>query len=451
MNKIIYILIIGSLILGCAKEEAIPVITDFNIDVFNEDFSVPVQVVVINKTEGADEYQWEFEGGVPSSSVKRNPGIIQYETPGQYAIILTARNIDGSTDKKTIDIQIDMPVVIDFKVTPTVDNFTPARYHIDNNSTGANSFLWSFEGGIPATSSEQNPAEVEFFEPGEHTIKLEISNGRETYDLEHIITVAPYLVSGFTSEVAFDDDDFQAPVRMQFTNTSVSATSYAWDFQGATPSTSTAVDPEITFTEAGIHTVTLTATNGKEIKSYSTQIEVVENTNLRTYTDIALGINTAHLSNATGSMYNFIDRKVYTTEELTATIEEQIDLVFFGLNNRFERNRFVSPDALEGETTFLPFTTPKKTIFINSQELCGCTASLSANQFDTMNTDALLASMNITETSGGVQDFDKTIHPRIVLFQTQEGKKGAIKVKQFVEDGQNSYILIDIKIQKEAR
>jgi hypothetical protein len=125
--------------------------------------------------------------------------------------------------------------------------------------------------------------------------------------------------------------------------------------------------------------------------------------------------------------------------------------VFFGLNDSFERNRFVSPDILGDETTFLPFTNPKKTMFINSQELCGCTASLSATQFDTMNNDGVLHPLSITETPGGLQDFDNSILPRVVLFQTQEGKKGAIKIKEYVADGQNSYIKVDIKIQKEAR
>jgi PKD repeat protein len=451
MNKIIYILITLILLTSCAREEAVPILADFDIDVFEEDFSVPVQVVVHNKTEGAEEYQWEFQGAVPSASVKRSPGVIQYETPGTYTITLTARNRDGSTDSKTIDIQIDAPVVIDFQVAPTIDNFAPARYLITNNSTGATHFSWNFEGGTPATSAKQHPGDIEFSEPGEHTIRLEINNGRETYDMERVITVAPNLIAEYTSQVAFEDDDFQVPVRMQFTNTSVSATSYTWSFQGATPSTSTAADPEVTFTETGTHTVTLTATNGKETKMYSTQVTILENTNLRTYTDISLGINTAHLSNTVGSMYNLVDRKVYTANNITTAIAEQIDLVFFGLNDSFERNRFVSPDILGDETTFLPLTNPKKTIFINSQELCGCTASLSVAQFDTMTNDGVLHPLSITETPGGLQDFDNSILPRIVLFQTQEGKKGAIKIKEYVADGQHSYIRVDIKMQKEVR
>ena len=450
MKKIIYILTLFS-ILNCAKEEAVPIIADFTTDIFNEDFSVPVQVVILNATKGADDYQWEFPGAVPSSSTQRNPGVIIYETPGTYTITVRATNSDGSEDQKTLDIQIDAAVTIGFEAIPTIDTFAPAAYQITNTSIAANSFTWTFEGGTPATSTQESPEPVSFTEPGIHTIRLEISNGRETYDLEKTITVAPNLITGFTNTVAFDDDDFEVPVRMQFTNTSISATAYDWTFEGAIPANSIAIHPEITFMTPGTHTVLLTATNGKETKTFSAEITVKENTNLRTYTDIKLGINTTHLSNTIGSLYNIVDRKVYAPNALTPEIEAEIDLVFFGLNPSFDRNRFVSPDRVGAETTFPALTNAKKTIVINSQELCGCSASLNTTQFDMMSNDALLAPLSITETSGGLQEFDNSISPRIVLFQTQEGKKGAIKIKDFVTDGQNSYILVDIKMQKEAR
>ncbi|WP_438711690.1 PKD domain-containing protein [Aquimarina muelleri] len=450
MNKIIYILISLVLLTGCAKEEVVPVIVDFEFEVFNEDFSIPVQVVFFNRTEGGEDYEWSFEGGVPSRSVSRNPGVIQYDAKGVYKIELTASNQDGSRDTKVIEIQIDDPVVIDFEITNLVDNFSPATYAIQNNSSGADTFSWTFEGGAPATSLVKDPGKVTFTEPGEHKITLEISNGREMYNLQKTVTVAPFLVSDFEHTVAFENDDYQVPASIQFKNTSISATEYQWDFEGASILTSTEENPEVIFTQAGKHSIILTTFNGKETKVVRKEIEFFRNTNLREIKDIKLGINTAHSSNTRGSFYSIIDRKVYTNQEVTPEIEQRIDLVFFGLSSTFGRNRFVSPTKIS-ETTFDVFQNPKSTIFINSQELCGCTASLSVSQYDMMQDDVLLNSLTIQETSGGLQDFDNTMQPRIVLFQTQEGKKGAIKIKDFVDDGQNSYILVDIKIQKESR
>ncbi len=449
MNKILYISTLFLLLLGCAKEEAVPVIVDFDFEVFNDDFSIPVQVVFFNKTVGGEEFEWKFEGGVPSRSVTRSPGIVQYDEKGIYTIELFSTNQDGESDTKTIEIQIDAPVIIDFEVTNLVDAFSPATFLMTNNSTGADSFNWTFEGGIPESSSQDNPGEVSFAEPGEHTIRLEISNGRETYDLEKIITVAPFLIPDFDFTVAFEDDDFQIPVKTQFTNTSVSATSYEWSFEGATPATSSEKDPEVTFTTAGIHAITLIATNGKETKTIKQTIEVFPDTNIRVLENIQLGINTAHNTNMIGSFYDITNRKVYAAEEVNSDNQEFIDLVFFGLNQNFVENFFVSPDDLS-ETNFLALQNAKKTIFINSQELDnrpGFTP-LTVTQFDGMQNDAALRPINIEETNPGLQAFDSDIVPRIVLFQTQEGTKGAIKIKEYVENGQNSYITIDIKVQK---
>src|SRR5439155_126203 len=49
-----------------------------------------------------------------------------------------------------------------------------------------------------------------------------------------------------------------APLTVQFTNSSTSATSYAWNFGDG--KTSTATNPSNTYTNAGTFTVTLTAT-----------------------------------------------------------------------------------------------------------------------------------------------------------------------------------------------
>ena len=60
----------------------------------------------------------------------------------------------------------------------------------------------------------------------------------------------------------------------------------------------------------------------------------------------------------------------------------------------------------------------------------------------------MLNTINVPLTGGGT-NFSNTVIPRIVLFSNQQGKKGAIKIKQFVNDGLQSYILCDIKVQKD--
>ncbi|WP_025740909.1 PKD domain-containing protein [Aquimarina pacifica] len=448
IKRTLFLAILYTLI-GCVKEEAIPVIADFEYEVVNEDFSVPVQIVFFNRTEGAETYEWRFWGGSPSVSIHRNPGIIRYDKEGTYEIELTGTNQDGSIDSKIIEIQIDAPVTVDFEITNLIDNFSPAVYTFQETALGENSYFWTFNKGVPSTATGQDPGEIIFTEPGEHIVTLEVSNGRETYTTQKTVTVAPHLKSDFFYQPNFDDDDYQVPVSITLENTSVSATSYEWSCSGATPSFSNEVQPEFTFTTPGNYTLSLTASNGKETETTSQNIEVFENTNLRILTDVQLGINTAHAANTVGSFFSIASRQTYYNSEITTTISASIDLVFFGLNENFTRNRFVSPNQLES-TNFSSLLQPKNTIFINSQELCNCSASLTSDQFDMMTDDTLLDALDIEETEGGLEEFDGTQNNRIVLFETQEGKKGAIKIKDFINDGQNSYILVDIKVQKES-
>lgn len=62
--------------------------------------------------------------------------------------------------------------------------------------------------------------------------------------------------------------------------------------------------------------------------------------------------------------------------------------------------------------------------------------------------DTPLKSLNINYTASGAQEFGFT-YPRLILFKTQDGRKGAIKIKEMVKNGTSSYILCDIKVQKQ--
>ncbi len=433
---------------GCSREETLPVTVDFRTVIVDNDYSVPVQVIISNETEGADEYEWTFQGASPASSMQKNPGTLVYDTPGTYTISLYAVNRDGAEGEKSITLDLDAPVIIAFKATIEKDNFSPATVTLENNTTGAQTFNWTFEGGTPASSTDQTPPSVVFTTPGEHTISLQVSNGRETYTKDTIITVAPNLVADFDWEVDFQDKDLEVPVKLTMQNTSVSSTSYQWSFDGGTPIESTEENPVVVFTTPGAHQIILTSTNGKETKSSTKTITLLPDTNLKIFEDIRFGINTAHNTNVIGSFFSAFTEKIYTKSEVTADTGRLIDLVFFGLNDSFTLNRFYAPDDLES-TTFDAIPNATHTKLINTQEACACGANLSLAQFDAMSDDRLLQGITVIENTAGLQPFDDSIVPRIVLFETADGRKGAVKIKRFVADGQNSYIETDIKIQKQ--
>jgi hypothetical protein len=155
---------------------------------------------------------------------------------------------------------------------------------------------------------------------------------------------------------------------------------------------------------------------------------------------VKLGINTAHTT--LGCFYSTKYKKVYKKSEVSAS--SAIDLVFFGLNSGFGTNRFLSPSEAEN-FTFDALPNAQKTDFVNKQESCSC-STISSIQFAAMADDSLLKNLAISNQS---VSFTDSVLPRVILFQTQDGRKGAIKIKSFVPDGLNSYILVDIKVQKQ--
>ncbi|WP_182859208.1 PKD domain-containing protein [Flagellimonas aequoris] len=433
---------------SCAKEEAVPVQVDFYVKVENQDYSVPVLIKIINQTQDADTYHWTFEGGSPSISTDKNPGIIQYSNAGDYTIRLQASNKDGSEGSKEIKVTTDADIIAGFKAIVVDDHFPPVMVNILNTTEGAKSFQWTFEGGEPSLSFDREPGVVVFEEPGDYRVRMEASNGRESKIVEQTVSVASHLLADFDFEPVFEDDDLQVPVTLMLKNNSISATEYEWTFEGGNPTTNNGEDPQVVFNNHGTYSIQLKANNGKASQTISKQVTLFPNTNLRIFSNVRLGINTAHNTNSNGAFFSTKTRMVYSKDDLPNLDGSLVDIAFFGLNADFTFNKFISPDEVQ-EYTFDAIPNANHTKFINLQESCNCSAALTMDQFDAMEDDTLLQSLNIEETLEGTQDFDDAMVPRIILFKTSDGRKGAIKIKEFIQAGLDSYILVDIKVQKQ--
>jgi PKD repeat protein len=444
MKKIVLLLLL-LLFVSCYKESFIPIEGDFTTSFVGGDQSVPVIVKIESDITGADTYAWEFDGGSPSTSSKKNPGEILYTSQGTFIITLTMTNVDGESKKITKEVVIKDGIAIQFTSQIVQNNYAPVEVQIKNTTPGEGLvFAWSFEGGNPATFTGSTPPNVVFSTPGDHNITLAVSNGVESQTQTQTINVAPYLVSSFSYSSIFKDDDYQASVTINFVNESVSATFYNWTFQGGNPAVLSEANPKVTFASAGTHQVTLVASNGKTSQSFSKTITVEQDTNLRVFNDVKIGINSAHAT--VGAMFSTTTRLVYKASDINAQNSALIDIAFQGLNSNFTYNKFISPSQVSNYG-FLDLANAQNTIFINSQELCNCGLNFTVAQFDTMTNDVPLQSLNIVYNAAGNQEFGSSV-PRIVLFKTQDGRKGAIKIKSMVQSGANSYILCDIKVQK---
>ena len=127
-------------------------------------------------------WNWEFEGGTPSTSNQPNPSVV-YNTEGSYYVRLTVSNNIGS-DEITKEMYIVVSNVDPCTEPPHVE-FTATDRAIaygsqvlfENLSTGATNSMWTFEGGNPRTSTEFSPTNgVIYSTPGIYDVTLTVSN-----------------------------------------------------------------------------------------------------------------------------------------------------------------------------------------------------------------------------------------------------------------------------------
>ncbi|MDR0420500.1 MAG: PKD domain protein [Prevotellaceae bacterium] len=443
MKKTLLITAVLIYTVSCYKEATLLVKSEFSAIVENDNYTAPVRVILENNSTGADFYKWTFEGGLPSESSEKQPPTVVYSASGTYTIVLEAWN-NTEHDIKEFTFSVDSAVNVSFDAEVLINNFAPADVKITNTTVGASTFEWTFENGVPASSFERNPENVHFATHGEHTITLTVSNGRQSFSTYRTVNLDAPINVDFDIEPSFDDFDYEVPFTANLINRTVSGLAYTWTCAGATIADANAENTSVIIQDAGTYLIELTATNEKETKTASRQITVKPNTNLYTVKDVKFGIKSAE--QAIGCFYSLALREIITSDNVNATNGDKINLVFFGLDASFNRCYFTSPD-LTMSSGFMEIPNATETFFINRIDETSLT--FTSSDFDAMTDDSLLETLDISGNSNINSWFTNIEIPRIVLFETAAGIKGAIKIKGFISDGGNSYILADIKFQKQ--
>ena len=426
---------------ACEQEQNMPIEGDFSIAMVDDNYNVPAQVRIINKITGADAFQWEFPNGSYTSSNAFYPEDIRYTEPGTYTITAHTTNLDGEarTFQKSFTVYPELSALFSF--TQQGSDIAPLTLTLSNQSEGATTYQWSFEGGTPAYSSEKNPT-VTFEKGGIFTLRLEASNHSQRRVMEKTVVVRAPLVVAFEMTNEYPHNT-QAPVRLFLKNQSVNATAYRWKVSsGAFQQESTDENPSFILPTAGTYQIELTANNDKQTLSEKKNFTVTAGDNLITFTDIKLGINT---NKTVGCYFSSFLGEVLKPNEVTAENGRLIDFVYFGQSTSFAYNVFLSPDEAQ-TAVFDPISNATKSYFINKQENKG-QVFFSVADFDVLSSGTTLSSLSIKPNSNKAP-FNKEMANRIVLFETANGRKGAIKIKEYVSNGAESYLVVDIKMQK---
>lgn len=135
-----------------------------------------------------------------------------------------------------------------------------------NSSENATAFAWSFGDGT--TSAAVSPKKA-YTDVGAYLVTL-VSTGAGGSTIQNInITIVPAV--GFSVE---EPENLFTNTPVEFTNSSIGATSYLWEFGDAENSTSDEENPTFTYSAGGTYTVTLTAISDEGESSVSKEVDI---------------------------------------------------------------------------------------------------------------------------------------------------------------------------------
>ncbi|WP_299455216.1 GEVED domain-containing protein [uncultured Microscilla sp.] len=184
-------------------------------------------------TNNPTNWTWIFEGGdITTSNGERNP-VVTYSKTGTFSVTLMVSNDEGAdTLTKTAYITVvERPAPIAaFTANTTNIMAGESVTFTDESLNDPTSWEWTFEGGTPATSTEQNPT-VTYDQPGVYTVTLTVANssGASIVIKKEYILVRPACdYCDFASSRA--DFEYIAGVKMGNMNHTSGATEYS-DFR----------------------------------------------------------------------------------------------------------------------------------------------------------------------------------------------------------------------------
>lgn len=198
-----------------------PVMADFSADEVS--ILSGESVTFTDESDGGPtEWAWEFipESGSTITSTEQNPEII-FDNPSTYSVKLVASNSEFSDEelKENYITVIDASeVAADFSAN-TRTTYEGSEVNFTDESVGnATSWEWTFEGGTPSSSTEQNPT-VTYSSAGKYKVTLTASNDSNTSTEEKTgyITIIP---SGdLVAFLPFDgSSNDEGPLNLQVNN-----------------------------------------------------------------------------------------------------------------------------------------------------------------------------------------------------------------------------------------
>jgi PKD repeat protein/photosystem II stability/assembly factor-like uncharacterized protein len=148
---------------------------DFNVDKTVALVSEKITFTNTSSENPVGTYKWIFEGATPSLSFDLNP-TISYTQTGTYQAKLEVKNSAGVSSKNvTIVVNALSAPIAKFSASQTTvfnGNYVSFTDESDNLPTA---WEWTFQGGNPASSQEQNP-QINYNTEGLFDVTLKVTN-----------------------------------------------------------------------------------------------------------------------------------------------------------------------------------------------------------------------------------------------------------------------------------
>ena len=137
-------------------------------------------------------WDWTFNGADTPSSSNQNPTSVCWQAAGTYDVTLEVTD-DNGTDDVTYQVIVSnctgVPPTAAFTSDTSVICAGDCIGFTDQSSGAPTSWNWTFDGGNPASSTEENPSTVCFDSSGTHNITLNVSNANGSDQVVSTINV----------------------------------------------------------------------------------------------------------------------------------------------------------------------------------------------------------------------------------------------------------------------
>lgn len=241
---------------GCVAQysQILTVLPEMVLDVsFDTIACNPLTIYVENNTIGALYHFWEYGDGF-FDNIAEPTHTYQNFTQGDsiYPLVYIAQGYEGCADTLYQDMYVLQAPEAIFTATPVNQTFPDATISIfDLSNSGNVTYTWTFGDGNQ--SNDASLDEYTYDTWGIYTITLTLDNGACSSNAEQMIQIAaPVPIADFVG-----GGEGCEPLVVHFTNLSLYASSYVWDFGDG--GQSNLENPTYTYYDAGTYTVSLTA------------------------------------------------------------------------------------------------------------------------------------------------------------------------------------------------